>query len=218
MRSFDSIVLKTIAEKLPPYEEYDSAVWPVVINTTSVNEILKTSVAPEYARLYADRCRAERGTRGSAGPTTTLVGRARPDTRLKALRRAFEIQIEFESSMAGTLLFLTEHGLFTELQKLFYSTKTSSLEALELVKILQAIQAQDAYLNLDNLDPQDKEQIKNVALSPISVVHLFRQYFFELDTFLGSPVGHVWLSPGSTVELGPNGQTVFCRIRRTLRR
>ena len=41
----------------------------------------------------------------------------------------------------------------------------------------------------------------SVALSPISVVHLFRQYFFELDTFLGTPVSHVWLSPGSTVEL-----------------
>ena len=46
-----------------------------------------------------------------------------------------------------------------------------------------------------------KRIMKRVALSPISVVHLFRQYFFELDTFLGTPVSHVWLSPGSTVEL-----------------
>jgi hypothetical protein len=56
-------------------------------------------------------------------------------------------------------------------------------------------------LSLENLNPRDKEEIKSVALSPISVVHLFRQYFFELDTFLGTPVGHVWLSPGSSVEL-----------------
>jgi hypothetical protein len=40
-----------------------------------------------------------------------------------------------------------------------------------------------------------------VSLSPLGIVHLFRQYFFELDTFLGTPTGHVWLSPGSTVEL-----------------
>jgi hypothetical protein len=40
-----------------------------------------------------------------------------------------------------------------------------------------------------------------VVLSPISVVHLFRQYFFELDSFLGTPVSHVWLSPGSSVEM-----------------
>ncbi len=41
----------------------------------------------------------------------------------------------------------------------------------------------------------------DAVLSPIGVLHLFRQFFFELDSFLGSPVGHVWLSPGSTVEL-----------------
>lgn len=33
------------------------------------------------------------------------------------------------------------------------------------------------------------------------MVHLFRQYFFELDTFLGPRERHVWLSPGSSVEL-----------------
>ena len=48
------------------------------------------------------------------------------------------------------------------------------------------------------------------ALSPIGLVHLFRQYFFEFDTFLGPPVGHVWLSPGSTLEL------VEETVRRTL--
>ena len=59
----------------------------------------------------------------------------------------------------------------------------------------------EAFLNIDNLDPQDIEHINSVALSPISVVHLFRQYFYEFDTFLGPPVKHVWLSPGATVEL-----------------
>src|SRR4029079_15642380 len=58
-----------------------------------------------------------------------------------------------------------------------------------------------AYFDLDHLDPTDAEQLAGVALSPISVVHLFRQYFFELDTFLGPSERHVWLSPGSSVEL-----------------
>ncbi len=39
------------------------------------------------------------------------------------------------------------------------------------------------------------------VLSPIGLVHLFRQYFFEFDTFLGPPVGHIWLPPGATLEL-----------------
>ncbi len=39
------------------------------------------------------------------------------------------------------------------------------------------------------------------VLSPLGLVQLYRQYFFEFDTFLGPPVGHVWISPGGTVEL-----------------
>ena len=42
---------------------------------------------------------------------------------------------------------------------------------------------------------------KAMFLSPIGILHRFREYFFELGTFLGPPVGHVWISPGGTVEL-----------------
>ena len=38
-------------------------------------------------------------------------------------------------------------------------------------------------------------------LSPVGLINLFRQYFFEFDNFLGSPSGHVWISPGGTVEV-----------------
>jgi hypothetical protein len=52
----------------------------------------------------------------------------------------------------------------------------------------------------DPLDSFGHNSLEAV-LSPIGLVHLFRQYFFEFDTFLGPPVGHIWLSPGSTLEL-----------------
>ncbi|HEX6869519.1 MAG TPA: hypothetical protein VF163_00350, partial [Micromonosporaceae bacterium] len=39
------------------------------------------------------------------------------------------------------------------------------------------------------------------VLSPVGMVNLFRQFFFEFDTFLGAPAGHVWISPGGTVEV-----------------
>ena len=39
------------------------------------------------------------------------------------------------------------------------------------------------------------------VLSPVGLVDLFRQYFFEFDSFLGAPVGHLWISPGGTVEV-----------------
>jgi len=48
------------------------------------------------------------------------------------------------------------------------------------------------------------------VLSPVGVANLFRQYFFEFDTFLGPPAGHLWISPGGTVEV------VETSTRRTL--
>lgn len=50
---------------------------------------------------------------------------------------------------------------------------------------------------LANIDPNDKSGV----LSPVGFVHLFRQYFFDLGTFLGEPVEHIWLAPGTTIEL-----------------
>ena len=43
--------------------------------------------------------------------------------------------------------------------------------------------------------------VTTAVISPIGVVHLFRHYYFELGSFLGTPVQHVWLAPGSTVEM-----------------
>jgi hypothetical protein len=48
------------------------------------------------------------------------------------------------------------------------------------------------------------------VLSPIGLMNLFREYFFEFDSFLGVPVEHVWVSPGGTVEV------VETTTRRTL--
>lgn len=59
---------------------------------------------------------------------------------------------------------------------------------------------------LASFDPE----ISEAVLSPLGLVHLYREYFFELETFLGPPVGHVWLSPGGTVEL------IEVNTRRTL--
>jgi hypothetical protein len=50
---------------------------------------------------------------------------------------------------------------------------------------------------LEDADPA----IVGAVLSPVGVIHLYRQFFFEFDTFLGPPVGHVWISPGGSVEL-----------------
>ncbi|MCQ6562878.1 hypothetical protein [Paenibacillus mendelii] len=72
------------------------------------------------------------------------------------------------------------------------NTKDAFFRALEISDAGH----EDPYLTFD-----PKKDVKDVTLSPLGIVHLFRQYFFELDTFLGPPTSHLWLSPGSTVEL-----------------
>jgi hypothetical protein len=197
LKALDSIVLEKIAEKLPPYEQYDPAIWPEIINPDQIQSILERSVRPAFASYYTEQCRE-----GDMGRLMVAAGRNADSRSPRNLFvNAFESQLRYESSLAGALLFLSEQKNFTELANIFYSFKNNSLQATALQTILSALQAMDGYLDLSNMDPQDQEHIKRVALSPISVVHLFRQYFFELDTFLGTPVSHVWLSPGSTVEL-----------------
>jgi hypothetical protein len=57
---------------------------------------------------------------------------------------------------------------------------------------------------------QQVPQEQRAVLSPVGLVTLFREYFFEFDNFLGVPSGHIWISPGGTVEV------VESSTRRTL--
>ena len=90
-----------------------------------------------------------------------------------------------ECKVGGYLLFLTEHTP-SSLNALFFQDPRSAL--------LSTAQVEDPLLNFgaNNYD---------AILSPIGIIHLFREYFFEFDLFLGPPVGHLWLSPSGTVEL-----------------
>jgi hypothetical protein len=97
--------------------------------------------------------------------------------------------MQYESQIATFLLAHAEgqDGFVpNELKKLF-----SIKVALPLSDILRPSDP------LANIDPNDKSGV----LSPVGFVHLFRQYFFDLGTFLGEPVEHVWLAPGTTIEL-----------------
>jgi hypothetical protein len=89
-----------------------------------------------------------------------------------------------ESKVGGYLLFLAQHTPST-LNALFFQSPTT---------LLAAAQVADPLLNFGATE-------YDAILSPIGVIHLYREYFFELDSFLGPPVGHLWLSPGGTVEL-----------------
>jgi hypothetical protein len=108
----------------------------------------------------------------------TSFAEERPFTVLEAL-------FEVESKAAGYLLFLARHDP-AGLTPMFFATPRSGMIA--------AAQRQDPLLSFG-------ENGYEAILSPVGIIHLYRQYFFEFDSFLGPPVGHVWLSPGGTVEL-----------------
>jgi hypothetical protein len=99
--------------------------------------------------------------------------------------------MQYESQILSFLAILAADALgesSNDLQKLFSVTKAQSLG--DILRFTDD--------PLGNIDPNDKQ---SGALSAVGLVNLFRQYFFDLGTFLGEPVEHIWLAPGTTIEL-----------------
>lgn len=201
LRRFDSLVLERVSQKLPPFENLDATAWENNLRPEVLDIVLQKDVVEFYTHAFSELHRAndERFAtsmrRPRAGDATTLLDWKNAQTA------AFEHQLQYESSVAGMLLELARQKSYRALTEIFYATRNTVEQAHEIMRKVNAADGADALLDVDTLDPTDREQLKRVVLSPISVIHLFRQYFFELDTFLGTSVSHVWLSPGSSVEL-----------------
>ena len=103
--------------------------------------------------------------------------------------------LERESTAAGALLQLGEAN--------------SPAQIAEFMKASEP-QGKAALPGVVNLLTPSASGLLDATISPIGMVRLYRQYFFEFDTFLGPPVQHLWLSPGGMVEL------VEVTTRRTL--
>lgn len=43
-----------------------------------------------------------------------------------------------------------------------------------------------------------------LVLSPVGLLDLYREYYFDLGTRLGPPIEHIWIAPGSDLELIEN--------------
>jgi hypothetical protein len=102
-----------------------------------------------------------------------------------------------EAKMAGLLTYLADNYP-TALNGIVLTTvsNNNNQNVRPASKIFSKL-TKNNFDPLANFDPESQLAV----LSPIGVVDLYREYFFELDSFLGPPVGHVWISPGSTLEL-----------------
>jgi hypothetical protein len=167
--------------------------WAHIVNRDVLTNILRRQVMEYYNQLSIANCRR----------IAQIAAEHRQEFQLRQAnlrgesQRDITRQVNDETAIAGVLLKLIEAGRTKELNQIFFANTTfNANEAFNYALNTANTDFEDPYLTFD---PQ--KNVKDVSLSPLGIVHLFRQYFFELDTFLGTPTGHVWLSPGSTVEL-----------------
>ena len=175
-----SQLLTALATTLPANPPKDEE-WDHLINIDIVGRVLNTQVARYYGDEFEANCRQQhQRTRSS---------------QMASLVATEMASIKYESALAGAILDLVKAKNYSQLRRLFYVDPAVN-PAQANADIVRILGEDDPFATFD-----PKHDIASVSLSPLGIVHLFRQFFFELDSFLGTPTGHVWLSPGSMVEL-----------------
>lgn len=185
-RDLNSELIKVILPRLQTFVEASNGKLPVGGQWSNVIEInaimdpvdgdLRKVNDIIRGRLFQEALAAAGGV-----PLTQNV--------VETLRKTHLELMQYESQIAAFLLF------HAEAQTGFDPAALSGLFAVrEAAPLADILKPTDP---LANIDPNDRSG----SLSPVGFVHIFRQYFFNLGTFLGEPVEHVWLAPGTTIEL-----------------
>lgn len=178
-----SAVGMEITKRLAAVDVGDQAVWDKLFSPEGFNAVLTTAA------------QAISGTYGSGTGAYAASSRA---AEASNGYQTIAAVLDRESRIAGGLQYLYKNGQRDVLATLFTS-RSYQLDG-------KAIADLGRFVGLG----RDGSTWLAAHLSPVGLVHIFRQYFFEFDSFLGPPVQHVWLSPGATVEL------VEISTRRTL--
>src|SRR6185503_16412451 len=113
----------------------------------------------------------------------TALQRRNPDAAARIDRRALlQGMFDRESKVAGALAILFSRQHYEILRSLLFPSDYK-------MPVEEAAGALGLIDPLEDFDP--RTELDRVSLSPLGVVHLFRQYFFEFATFLGPPVEHL---------------------------
>ncbi|RWB30461.1 MAG: peptidoglycan-binding protein [Mesorhizobium sp.] len=188
-----TIVLKTLAGRPAPATADE---WRGVVNEATVREAYGNADNGAIGDWM-------RWAQGLARQIPALPGESAVQHQRRLNELIFAV-IDRESRLGAVLVDLAKSGSTEALSSLLLAPAPDPASLEEQLAALQR-RLSDPYLEID---PRDG--LNGVSVSPLGIVHYFRQYFFELDTFLGPAVGHIWLAPGTTVEL------VESSTRRTL--
>ncbi len=201
-----SVLVRQIAGRLPPGRVPPPAEWDELLNQEHLVKVLREEVYPFYTADAGARLRKFISAfPRSQGESDDLYS-ARLRVAVEGQQGGIRGELERESALAGVLNQLARRQMYDQVAQFFFvEPMVDQAKKLERLMNVLGDDFQDPYLAFD-----PKKDIGDVSLSPIGIVHLYRQYFFEFETFLGTPTGHVWLSPGASVEL------VETTTRRTL--
>ena len=193
MRSDQSFVVQSVAAMLATMAQPRTPdAWRQAVNADTLGAGLGSALA-HWNDVSISGCRQL--AQQAPGRAGVELFRAQIQAQRDALHDTVTAALAQEAQVAGALQALVQQGAVAALTQIFYSTSLVD-PRVAFRQALASIDPSNPYVTFD-----PKSDAKNVTLSPLGIVHLFRQFFFELDSFLGTPAGHVWLSPGSTVEL-----------------
>ena len=118
-RSFDSVVLQQVAALLPAHEGVQASVWTKAITPQQLNSILKKDVVEFYSRAYAEMRKGDTARLTDSTGRTLAAARIPEKTKVITEIGAFEHQLQYESSVAGALLFLAKERSYSDWKKYF---------------------------------------------------------------------------------------------------
>lgn len=180
-REVSCIIAYAIAKKLPVDHKPSDTEWKTLLDRDAV----LTVALKEAPTIIGDYLKNSRDVIDAdvLAYLDDFMAKHRPSEQ--PVFDTIKLILDREVSVSGYLSWLAQNkpGI---LSALFYRDVTNPFQDLTLY--------QDPLSTFGHNDLQ-------AVLSPIGLVHLFRQYFFEFDSFLGPPVGHIWLAPGTTLEL-----------------
>ncbi|KAA0972171.1 peptidoglycan-binding protein [Aureimonas fodinaquatilis] len=190
LREQDSVLYKRLAQYLvklgyangPPPKD----IWQQVAGI--IERSLGSAVLEEYSQRFAIDCREMSADKKRRMDVHELYA-------YNQRTLAVEEGLKRETKLAGVFKELLNYERYDLLEQIFY--RPVQKDGLTRFKgLLEKSEHKDP---LDSFDPTG--DLRDVTVSPIGITHIFRQFFFELDTFLGPPVAHLYVPPYTTSEI-----------------